>query len=448
MHDIGRTQQEYLGEAQEFQPEAFEFGGTGEVYGETLGESFEAGLHETGTFETFEPQELPVNEALEMELASELLEVTSEEELDRFLGSLIRKATGAVGKFIRSPLGRTLGGLLKPLAKKFLPIAGGALGTFGGPLGGMVGGKLANLAGRAFGLELEGMSSEDAQFEVARRFVRFGSAAANNAASAPPSADPRTTAQVAVTTAAQRHAPGLLPGGALTTALPTEPAFSPVQAPSQQEARALLTRLSLVKPFALHETMVLAASVPIPAQAAIEAFLAKGRRQLAQMVHGFIRWLRAGGGFRIPISEVQRQFTFLRLRFNAVLTQFDIFAAVMTQRSQSEIGVWLSGLDVASADAISLPGDYYTPPPIAVGRNRPDLGELLSFSRPRPAAPANLRAAGRHDAGIRQLAGDSSAPLAARQVASRSLAGGKSPAVSPARTIPGLARFKSRHVRG
>ena len=74
MHDIGRTQQEYLGEAQEFQPEAFEFGGTGEVYGETLGESFEAGLHETGTFETFESQELPVNEALEMELASELLD--------------------------------------------------------------------------------------------------------------------------------------------------------------------------------------------------------------------------------------------------------------------------------------------------------------------------------------------------------------------------------------
>jgi len=152
----------------------------------------------------------------------------------------------------------------------------------------------------------------------------------------------------------------------------------------EQEARALLTRLALVKPFALHDTMVPAANLPIPAQAAIEAFLARGRRELAHMVHGFIRWVRAGGGSRLPVSEVQRRFTFLRLRFNGVLTQFDIFASVMTQRSQSGIGVWLSGLDVASADAMQLDGDHYTPPPIVCYLDR---GHGAAIRRARTRLP-------------------------------------------------------------
>jgi hypothetical protein len=221
MHDIGRTQEEYLGETQEFQPEAFEFGGAGEVYGETLGESFEAGLQEAGSFEAFEMQESPLNEAQEMELASELLEITNETELDHFLGKLISSVSRGIRSFAGSSLGRTLGGILKPLAKKFLPIATGALGTFiGGPLGGIAASQLGNLASRAFGLELEGLSAEDAQFEVARRFVRFASSAANRAASAPPTSDPKTTAQMAVTQAAQRHAPGLLSGGVLPVGVP------------------------------------------------------------------------------------------------------------------------------------------------------------------------------------------------------------------------------------
>ena len=46
-------------------------------------------------------------------------------------------------------------GVLKPLAKAALPIAGRALGAFvGGPVGGMIDGKLASAAGRMFGLEL------------------------------------------------------------------------------------------------------------------------------------------------------------------------------------------------------------------------------------------------------------------------------------------------------
>ena len=72
----------------------------------------------------------PLNEVQEMELASELLEITSEEELEQFLGSLFKTVSRGVGSFMRGPLGRSLGGMLKGIAKKVLPLAGGALGSF------------------------------------------------------------------------------------------------------------------------------------------------------------------------------------------------------------------------------------------------------------------------------------------------------------------------------
>src|SRR3954470_10382822 len=48
----------------------------------------------------------------------------------------------------------------------------------------------------------------------------------------------------------------------------------------EQEARALLTRLARVRPFALHETMVPAAALLPRAQAGIERYLVAGRREL------------------------------------------------------------------------------------------------------------------------------------------------------------------------
>ena len=52
----------------------------------------------------------------------------------------------------------------------------------------------------------------------------------------------------------------------------------------EQEARALLTRLERVKPFALHETMLPAANILPTAQTAIERYLIKGRRELKDLV--------------------------------------------------------------------------------------------------------------------------------------------------------------------
>lgn len=219
MHDIDRTTREFETAMYEFQPESYE----GEMYegewGETQGEGIsheaayeswnEAPAYETG-YESaaYEGESYAgeMNEADEYELAAELLEVTNEYELDQFLGKVIRR----VRKLARSPIGRALGGVLKPLAKAALPKVAGLLGTaIGGPLGGMAAGHLTSAATRMFGLELEGLSGEDREFEVARRFVRLAQQATNNASLAAANANPVAAAKAAVATAAQQIAPGV-----------------------------------------------------------------------------------------------------------------------------------------------------------------------------------------------------------------------------------------------
>ena len=195
MHVFDRTQMEYSPEL-EFEGEQFEYGeqegeGEGEIYGESI-----------------------LSEADETELAAELLEVTNEGELDRFLGNFLSRAARAVGQVARSPIGQAVGGVLKGVAKKALPLAGGAIGGyFGGPLGAKIGSGLASAAGSALGLEGESLEQEDREFEGAKQFVRLAADTVKQAAAAPPSADPRAAAQSAAIAAARRFAPGLLQGG-------------------------------------------------------------------------------------------------------------------------------------------------------------------------------------------------------------------------------------------
>jgi len=134
-----------------------------------------------------------------------------------------------------------------------------------------------------------------------------------------------------------------------------------------QEARSLLTRLARLEPFALIEPTVLAAALMPSAQSAIESQLVQGRRALRRMVAQFQWWLRrehADGASTATAAEAQRRFTFLRLKFNAALTQFDLFNEVITQRSEHKTGVWLAGLDIVAADALALPGNVYQAPPV------------------------------------------------------------------------------------
>jgi hypothetical protein len=232
MHDVDRTLREFesgfevAGEAFETeQPQAL--GGTilgraiAEAEAETAGyageayeayETYEAQeAHEAQGFLGEASHEAVFDEVQEMALAAELLEVSNEEELEQFLGKLIKGAARVVKKVASSPIGKALGPVLKKVAKTALPIAGAAVGNLIAPgVGGAIGGKLASAAGRVFGLELEGLSPQDREFEVARRFVRFAGSATQRALRMPPRVPPRQAVRTAVASAARRHAPGLL----------------------------------------------------------------------------------------------------------------------------------------------------------------------------------------------------------------------------------------------
>src|ERR1700742_1760195 len=122
----------------------------------------------------------------------------------------------------------------------------------------------------------------------------------------------------------------------------------------EQEARAMLTRLARVRPFVMQESMLPAADLLPESQHAIESYLAGGRRHLHALVDEFLGWLRSPHSVPANAEQAYRRFTMLRLKFNTVLTQFDLFNNVITQRSENETGVWLSGMDVAAADALQL----------------------------------------------------------------------------------------------
>ncbi|MGY0231799.1 hypothetical protein [Longispora urticae] len=170
-----------------------------------------ADYEEESDYEEEEEVDSELGSATENELAGQLLQVANEEELDQFLGSVFRSAVRGVGNFARSGAGRALGGILKNVAKKALPVVGGALGSWVAPgIGTAIGSRLGSAAAGLFEIDSETMSDQEVDFEVARRIVRLSAGAAKQAARAPRGAPARKVAQAAVTTAARKHAPGLL----------------------------------------------------------------------------------------------------------------------------------------------------------------------------------------------------------------------------------------------
>jgi len=129
-----------------------------------------------------------------------------------------------------------------------------------------------------------------------------------------------------------------------------------------QEARSLLTRLALVRSFSLTEPMVPAAAPSDAASTGIEQYLSTRRNELRERAVRFLEWLRGPGRAAAP-EEMQRRFTFLRLRFNSEITQFEIFSDALGQRGDAQLGTWLAGMDVAADDALAVPG-LKDPPPL------------------------------------------------------------------------------------
>ncbi|HEU5473659.1 MAG TPA: hypothetical protein VFV67_23680 [Actinophytocola sp.] len=159
----------------------------------------------------------PLSEQEELELASELLEVSTEQELEQFIGKLVGRAVKGVRNFARSKAGKALGGVLKGVAKKALPVVGGALGSMVAPgIGTAIGSKLGSLASGLFEFEQE-INQQELEFEMARRFVRIGATAARRAsAQTSRGVPPMTAARRAVLSATKAHAPAALQRGRRT----------------------------------------------------------------------------------------------------------------------------------------------------------------------------------------------------------------------------------------
>lgn len=155
----------------------------------------------------------------EVDLASELLSLSTDSELDQFLGGFIKKVAGAAGKVLSGPAGSLLTGGLKNLARRVLPMAGGALGNLIMPgVGGAIGSKLAGMAGSALGLEVGSMSADEMQEEVAKRLLRTARQSAEQTIrELQGGADPQTAVTNALATAVRRNLPGVVGESASAT---------------------------------------------------------------------------------------------------------------------------------------------------------------------------------------------------------------------------------------
>ena len=147
----------------------------------------------------------------EMELAMELLSVSSEAELDHFLGNVFKKVWGGikkVGSFVGKAV-KPFAGALKALAKKALPFVGSALGSFipipgvGTAIGGALGGALSN----ALEMEFGHLEQAEMEFEMARRFVRIAHSATSQLADANPNQPIASILQQVLNNATRQNMP-------------------------------------------------------------------------------------------------------------------------------------------------------------------------------------------------------------------------------------------------
>ncbi|RTQ52504.1 hypothetical protein EJV47_05695 [Hymenobacter gummosus] len=226
-------------------------------YGQELGQEFGQEYAQEGGFGSQEMFESPQQQELEM--AYQLLEVSNEQELNQFLGALMQKAAGAAAgaasRFVASPAGKSVGQYLVNFGKNTLPqlatqAGGKAGGSLGGRLGAAVGGRLgatgarlgtalgtragswagskagqwagtqagdwlASNAQRVFGLELEALSPENQELEIARSFVRFAGDVTRRASQITrqnPGISIAALGKQVLISAAPLHAPGLMSG--------------------------------------------------------------------------------------------------------------------------------------------------------------------------------------------------------------------------------------------
>jgi len=157
----------------------------------------------------------------------------------------------------------------------------------------------------------------------------------------------------------------------------------------EQEVHGIRARLDAQLPYALQMPMVPAANISDEAMGAIEHHMQAARRQLRLRIAKFLRELRRARPVPSDVARAQQRYALLKLHFHAALTHFEIFAEVLTQRSQHGTGIWLSGLDVAAQDGLRQPGMPFEPPPVICYVERGHGGAIRRARTRLPGGGAN-----------------------------------------------------------
>lgn len=152
----------------------------------------------------------------------------------------------------------------------------------------------------------------------------------------------------------------------------------------ENESYSLLSRLAQLKPFSMTMPMVRGASVSNEALKSVTELLEKGKKLLYTSMHNFINKVTAAQEKNDDPTRLQVEFTIFKLRFNSILDQLDIFADVLSQRAEHDVGIWLSGLDALAEDGLTPTKGYFDSPSMMVFLER---GHGAAIRRARTRLP-------------------------------------------------------------
>lgn len=139
-----------------------------------------------------------------------------------------------------------------------------------------------------------------------------------------------------------------------------------------------------MQPFSMTMPMVKGASVSDKSLKTVMELLEKGTSELRSRAYLFIEKIKTSDNNPSRIQNLQAGFTILKLRFNSILDQLDIFADVLSQRSEHDVGIWLSGLDVLAEDGLSIVKPFFETPSLMVYLDR---GHGAAIRRARTRLP-------------------------------------------------------------
>ncbi|RQO32135.1 hypothetical protein DBR32_00540 [Taibaiella sp. KBW10] len=131
--------------------------------------------------------------------------------------------------------------------------------------------------------------------------------------------------------------------------------------------------------------MVAAASISGSAIKKINSILKIQGYNLRCRIDDFIKKMKQPD--LLTSYEAQAQFALLKLHFNNILDQLDIFSDVMSQRTEFQTGVLIAGLDILAEDALNIPIPLYDVPPVVCF---PERGHGAAIRKARTKLPGGI----------------------------------------------------------